>query len=635
MNIIFGIASADNITAQYANMQKQIERRFQAEVQQLGLPSGSIQCGLISNRGIIVGRALHQDHLLVYIGHLQKPLPGWHEGSPLDNPDKTAHYLLTRYLEKGMQFLNQISGQFAVVICNLMKSELILASDPNGFRKIFYSQKGTSLAFSTHLMAMANGLNDGFTIDRSLENFLLGYEFLPWNRTYFKEIERIPPGTVLTFADGKIEKYAISHANPLVSDPETAAVRPSENEIIDSLYATFMNVLDKQCPSTDSVAVLLGGLDSALVASCLKQLGKKVETFSFYFEDLAFNQALTDKLATFLGINHTWVPVTPQIIGEGLQNYSSRFNQISSQPHYLIQTAHLCNEIRRKGYLHCFTGDGCDEIFLGYPSVYTRAKLFIRLPVFPSSIVKILQYIFHWYAIEKHFGHTYRLARNVITILGRRMPVRGHISSRIFDELTLSRLRTERPPLQEKDAETILKELAKGLDHLTPLRLAYHGKAAPGLNKNKHEGSSNYSGISIQSPFLHPLMVEAGTSLSENLLRPDNKTESSATGKYILMKMVEEKKLLPKEIIYQKKASPVAAPVDDWYMGPLKDFMLNAISDLPFEYNHQYVTDLLQPKLPEDLFRKHISIGHYAFNAISLLVTYASFTKPFSDTPQP
>ena len=99
------------------------------------------------------------------------------------------------------------------------------------------------------------------------------------------------------------------------------------------------------------------------------------------------------------------------------------------------------------------------------------------------------------------------------------------------------------------------------------------------------------------------------------------------TGKYILMQMVERTKLLPPEIIYQKKASPVAAPVDQWYMGTLKEFMLTSLSDLPFRYSHEYVHDLVKPKHAEELFRKYVSIGHYAFNAIALLVTYSSFTK--------
>ena len=71
-----------------------------------------------------------------------------------------------------------------------------------------------------------------------------------------------------------------------------------------------MHVVEADVPSNDRVGVLLGGLDSALVASGLKRLGKKVETFSFGFENSMFNQAHTDRSRIFscdkayMGVDH-------------------------------------------------------------------------------------------------------------------------------------------------------------------------------------------------------------------------------------------------------------------------------------------------------------------------------------------
>jgi hypothetical protein len=627
MNLLFGVASEDINNNQYMLIKENIGSLFHAKAQSLESRSGSIKCGFISNNGSILGKSITKDHFLVLLGALEKPLPGWHKGSPIDDPDQTSNYLLNRFLKKGTGFLEGVLGQYVVILCEINSSRLIIGSDPGKFRKVFYSEINDGVIFGTNLISLKGAFKNGFEIDRSLEDFLLGYEFLPLDKTPFKGVNCLPTGTLLEFSDGVVKLNSFTRNDTNGGSTIVKSKILNEKEIIRHLHDTFMYVLDQQSPSTDRVAVLLGGLDSALVASGLRKLGKKVETFSFHFEDPMCNQAHTDRLASFLGIKHSWVHITPEVLQNGLSNYSLRFNQVSSQPHYLIQTAYVCKSIRQKEYLHCFTGDGCDEIFLGYPSVYSRAKLFLRLRVLPKGMVKSLLFLLHWPFMEKYLGHPYRLARNVVTILGRRMPVRGHISSRIFDELSLSRLRLDMPPPQQKGVEHILFELARGLDNLSPLRLAYHGKAAPGLNRNKNEGSSNYSGITIQTPFLHPLMVQAGYGLSEDLLRPRKKTKSYGTGKYILMEMAEKTKLLPHEIIYQRKASPITAPVDRWYMGPLKEFMVSSLIDLPFDYDQEYVADLVQPKLAEELFRKHVSIGRYAFNAISLLVTYASFSK--------
>jgi hypothetical protein len=91
--------------------------------------------------------------------------------------------------------------------------------------------------------------------------------------------------------------------------------------------------------------------------------------------------------------------------------------------------------------------------------------------------------------------------------------------------------------------------------------------------------------------------------------------------------MAERSELLPPEIIYQPKASPVTAPVDYWYRGPLRTDLLRLVEDLPFAYDENYVATLLKPKLAEEVFRRYGTIGRYASHAMSLLVTYASFAR--------
>ena len=77
-------------------------------------------------------------------------------------------------------------------------------------------------------------------------------------------------------------------------------------------------------------------------------MGRKVETFSFHFEDASYNQPYVEELAELLGIEHHWVPITPSVIGDRLEVYAEVFNQPVCQPHYVIATEHLCRAIRRQ-----------------------------------------------------------------------------------------------------------------------------------------------------------------------------------------------------------------------------------------------------------------------------------------------
>lgn len=226
--------------------------------------------------------------------------------------------------------------------------------------------------------------------------------------------------------------------------------------------------------------------------------------------------------------------------------------------------------------------------------------------------------------VEVLLGHPARFVRNFLEIAARPMPRRGHISNRILDGHTLKHLRKD-SSRQAMDTDAILAALSLGLEQLSPLRLAYHGKSMPGLNKIKLAGISSASGLTVLSPFQHPYLVAFAQSLPEQMLRPLAAGAGTATGKRVLMRVVEKRGLLPPEVIYQPKASPVAGMADRWYMGPLKGFMLMRMESLPFVYDKPFARGLLAFKPMEELFRKRVSLGDYVLNAPAMLVTYAAF----------
>jgi len=63
----------------------------------------------------------------------------------------------------------------------------------------------------------------------------------------------------------------------------------SEESLYDRLYDVLLGCMEDQLASTAEVGVLLGGFDSALVASLLCRLGKRVHTYSFRYADAQYN----------------------------------------------------------------------------------------------------------------------------------------------------------------------------------------------------------------------------------------------------------------------------------------------------------------------------------------------------------
>lgn len=625
MNRFYGVASLDQAAgiarragAWIGGNRQQSEALFE---------SSELALHAMSSGGTVLGRSEADGLHLVYLGMIHGPAPDFGEGSPLDDPDRTATYLLSRYQDLGTTFLDGLCGHFVVAIVDSASGRLVLARDPGGSRRVFVHEDGGTLRFSTKLCDFRGLLGRDLRVDRGLEDFHLGYEFLPDARTPFVGVKILGAGEVLTWTRGKIERRSIPKPDPWGdSAPSVEVDSASVEEIADALDEALVRALEDQLPSDKRVAVLLGGFDSALIAALLTRMGKEVETFSFQYSDASFNQPLTEELAELLGIRHHWVPIDEEVIREGLSHYAERFNQLSGQPHYLIASAHAVKTAADAGFRYVFTGDGCDGLFLGYPTVHLRAKVIMALSKAGPLVGTPLRLATRSPWLEKRLGHPYRVARNIGRILGRDMPTRGHVASCVLDSFSLEQLRGA-APAPDRDTEEILESLAKQKTDVGSVRLAYQGRSYVGLNKAKLEGSGDLAGVAILSPFLHPGMAKFAATLPDELSRPTEKTKSGATGKYALMQMAERKQYLPLEMIYQEKRSPVTAPVDSWYLGSLRDFMLNRLEGLPFEVNRGYADSLLTPKLAEDLFRDHVGISRFATHAINVLVTHAAFTR--------
>jgi asparagine synthetase B (glutamine-hydrolysing) len=582
-----------------------------------------------SDGGAIVGQATANGLELAYIGVVTAPLDGWPgDRSPVDDADATARFLLNRYLESGNAFLDRIHGQFALAVVDRRRGTTLLATDPYGGRSWYVHEEGSDIAFSSNLHALAKSRGRSLEVDRSLEDFFLIHGFYPFGRTPFQGIRALPAGSLLAWPAGDpAARSSLAATDPWNPTGESAPVFATEAQVIDALHASMLRATTELLPSRPQrVAVLLGGFDSALVAALIRRSGHEVETYSFHYGDPAYNQPHTDTLARHLGIRHHWIEIDRKLIEDGLRSFAQTFNQPTNWPNYVIQTAHVCQQIRAAGIGYCYTGDGCDSVFLGYPGTYRRARLFHALPELPDWVGKALVSMAARPALERRLGHPYRVALSMLRGLHRRMPARGYLSFRILDEVSLRQLRADAPPAAARDTEALINELSAPFAGLPSLRLAYLGKAAVSPNRNKMIGSADASGITIQSPYLHAGLKNFAVRLPEELMRPKDRTRSRVTGKYVLMKMAEEKGLLPPAIIYQPKMAAVDAPIDEWYAGPMRPLLLEMMDGLPFSVDSKYANRLLDGKLSERLFKRYVMVDKVISHAASLLATYAAFT---------
>lgn len=491
----------------------------------------------------------------------------------------------------------------------------IAATGP-GNQRLFVHRNEMGTLVSTHTGALAAGLGPKLELDRSREDFLLGFGFLPDGRTIYKDVFSIGTPGRLDLASGKQLDYLPA------SSPSGFDVSGGAPDLADLVC----EIVDEQAGDASCVGVLLGGFDSALVAAALRRSGRDVCTFTFDFAESGFAQKNVTTFVREAGIEHQPVLITPELLGQALLNLPTRLNQPSPQPHYQLHTILASEAARDAGAEILFTGDGCDALFAAYPTINTRAAVLGWLRKFPTPIRRVTLSALSCSRIEQRLGHVARIGRSALRASLLPSNAGRHLPTQYLDAVALRRLRGEDHPPQAESIETIRVRLAAASGLTDPARLAVDGNILTGQSSSKVEGAVARSGLPVLSPFTHPRFRAAIEALPEHQRRPAGSL-AAAEGKPILQKAALAAGLLPEKVIYQAKQSPTEAPIDQWYAGPLRPLITDLLEGLPFKLKKSHLDEILRPKIAENVYRSKVTLSKHVFQAVGLLASYASFTR--------
>ena len=495
-----------------------------------------------------------------------------------------------------------------LVSLRLDRPGAVAATCGTGHHRLYRADDHQGWVLSSDMSTAAAGL-DVAALDRSREDFLLGFGFLPAGATVVSGVRALAPGAVEEL-DGTRRGL---DAAPLTS---------SGTSLLEMLGRT----VERWAEGSDHHAVLLGGLDSALVAALLRQAGKRVTAYTFDLGDPDMNQANVDLVCRSLDIDHVWVPITPGDLSDALLRFPATIGEPSAQPHYQLHTLIACERIAADGFPLVFTGDGCDAVFLGYPTVSQRSSIQGSINRVPSGVRNLLARALGAAPVESMLGHPARVARSTLASAALSWPASDHLPTQYLDDVARNRLRCgERPPQIESVVDTRLR-LAAGLDALDPIRVAFAGNGATGASRAKVAGAVAATGVAQVSPFVDPAVKSFASQLPVGALRSAG-ASSRAIGKEALVEAVLDAGLLPPAVVHQPKQSPATSPVDAWYSGELRPTLLELFEHLPFDWNRSYVDRLLSPGPVDTLYRNRITLSQHVMQAVGILAAYASFGR--------
>ena len=274
--------------------------------------------------------------------------------------------LVHLYEEKGLDFVDDLNGQFAIALWDRNKRRLVLARDRVGIRPLFHATLADgSVLFASEMKAI---LSHG-AIAAEIDPVAVGQVATLWvtlpPRTTFKGIDELGPGRMLVLENGQRREHQYwRHRFPALHEYEEKSFAYWQERVRETLHDAVRLQLRADVPVA---TYLSGGLDSSILSALVKHDHiNDLITFSVSFADARFDEREFQKqMVQHLGTDHRSIEVDNDDIGRAFSDviWFAERPMMRTAPAPLLCLAGL---VRENGIKVVLTGEGADEIFGGY-----------------------------------------------------------------------------------------------------------------------------------------------------------------------------------------------------------------------------------------------------------------------------
>lgn len=274
----------------------------------------------------------------------------------------------------GEAALPRFNGGFAFALYDRCAQSLLLARDRYGKRPLFYTHSGTEWVFASEIKCFLAHPDIQLRFDpEQVASILAVWTPLP-HQSGYQNISQVPAGAALRLHKQPGQPFASPHLFhydrlEIQGNPDRLASRPATlAEAAEQTRALLGKSVQLQLRSDVEVgAYLSGGLDSSITTLLAVQHSPyPVRTFSIGFTDAYYDESNEQLLVSRqLGTRHTALQISYRAIAEAfpqaLWHAEVPVFRTAFVPMYL-----LAQRVKAEGIKVVLTGEGADEVFLGY-----------------------------------------------------------------------------------------------------------------------------------------------------------------------------------------------------------------------------------------------------------------------------
>ncbi len=445
--------------------------------------------------------------------------------------------------------LKKLEGMFAFALWDKKKKSLYFARDRFGEKPLFYYLDSNFLVFSSELKTIKKFFNNSnLEINNMSCSLFASLGYIPAPLTIYKKTFKVLPSEIIEINNHKViskEKYWD------VRKINESSLSLNQNKIDLLLEKSVKKMM---VADVEVGCFLSGGIDSSLVASLMQKNSiKKVKTFTIGFKEKQYDESNNAKeIANHLGTDHHELIVSMDDLIKNIDKVTEIYDEPFGDSSFL-PTDIVC-QLAKKHLKVVLSGDGGDEIFLGYNRYIQSRRIEAFNKLAPEKMRLILQFLlkkiptglFDYLSIplQKKFGiHGFsHKVQKVSNLLNFKNSIDFYKKLNLIDNHQSEFIHNHR--IFDKCEDLIKSTQINDINYYLPNDILV-----------KVDRASMSNSLEVRSPFLDPILVNEMFRLSTNEKIKNNKLKS------ILKNSLQ--KYLPEQLFERPKMG-FAIPLDNW-----------------------------------------------------------------------
>jgi asparagine synthase (glutamine-hydrolysing) len=395
----------------------------------------------------------------------------------------------------------RLRGMFAIALWDNGKRRLYLIRDRLGVKPLLYCIQNDVLTFASTAHALRRGGIAGDLDTTALAEFL-EFGFVTDARSIFAGVKKVPPANIVEW-DGSQLSFRRYWSLPRVASNRTVTFQDTVHETEEILRDAVRIRLQADVPVG---ALLSCGIDSSLICWAASSVGANITTFTVNTPDDDMDES-AEAVATArqLGISHSVIHLSgddPPAIEDLVSAYSEPFACASALA--ILRVSQL---VKREVTV-LLTGDGGDDIFLGYPYHHyflMAQRVAKHMPRSVAALWLMLRRMLPACGVlrrAKHFLDYSVGGLGAVIQTHNGLPLH-HRFGLLGDRLATISLPQRQTPWSVRSAQRLLEEF-----------LAYDWQTTfTGEYLTKVDGGTMHYGLEARSPFLDHVLWEYAASI--------------------------------------------------------------------------------------------------------------------------